>query len=130
MLQRCVKLLSHSIDQSLEEIPDKDIHPSEFQDDQVRKFVESTHPGSETSGLVKISTKRRKVSPQQTDALQQIFHCIYETLKIEDPADDEIVVFEQLFLYVITVVYIDAHELTSSQGRFATVRQGKSSYSH
>jgi serine/threonine-protein kinase ATR len=74
------------------------VHPSKFQDDELRKCIEDLSLDYNTPNETIHATKRRKLSEEKTDSLEILTHGILETLQVAQPPDDDVVLLEQLFL--------------------------------
>lgn len=75
---------------------DESIHPTNFQDEQIRKAVDElqlSHLQLYNGG----PAKRRKVSKPDVDPSFQITRQIYEALQLSN-GDDDVVSFEHLFM--------------------------------
>ncbi|ODA83274.1 hypothetical protein RJ55_01786 [Drechmeria coniospora] len=97
---KCAKLLRQVINFQRHQPLDDFLHPSTFHSREVREYVEGWNLIRETPAQIRHdTTKRRKISAQDNDWHSLIIQAIYETLQIDLPNDDDdVVVFEQLFL--------------------------------
>ncbi|KJZ74837.1 hypothetical protein HIM_05746 [Hirsutella minnesotensis 3608] len=97
-LLRCTKLLQQTIYTSAPEAQDESLHPSKFQNQEIRECVEALRINLVQPPQAMGGTKRRKISSNLSDALTLLRQAICETLDIETSGDEEVVMFEQLFL--------------------------------
>ncbi|KAH6604197.1 hypothetical protein Trco_007643 [Trichoderma cornu-damae] len=80
-----------------ESFPDS-THPSKFQDDELRKCIQDLHLHYDSPDQIPNASKRPKLSEEKSDSLTILTHGIFETLQAAQPADDDVVLFEQVFL--------------------------------
>lgn len=91
-------LLRQAIGSSSQDSFRDSIHPSNFQNEELRKGVQDLHLDYAAPLQVANASKRRKISEETTDSLAILTQGIYETLQVTPPADDDVVVFEQIYL--------------------------------
>ncbi|KAL7931001.1 hypothetical protein V8C35DRAFT_310988 [Trichoderma chlorosporum] len=95
---RSVSFLRQSIG-SLSQEPFQDsIHPSKFQDDELRRCIQDLHLDYDAPNQATNANKRRKLSGESTDFLTILTQGIFETLQVTPPSDDDVVLLEQIFL--------------------------------
>lgn len=100
-LKRSVTLLRQSIgslSQDSRESFEDSIHPSRFQDAELRKSIQDLHLNYDAPNHATNAKKKRKLSEESTDFLTILTHGIFETLQITPPSDDDVVMLEQIFL--------------------------------
>ncbi|KAL6794711.1 hypothetical protein GGI42DRAFT_345653 [Trichoderma sp. SZMC 28013] len=98
---RSVTLLRQSIgslSQDSRESFEDSIHPSRFQDAELRKSIQDLHLNYDAPNHATNAKKKRKLSEESTDFLTILTHGIFETLQITPPSDDDVVMLEQIFL--------------------------------
>ncbi|EGR46540.1 uncharacterized protein TRIREDRAFT_66128 [Trichoderma reesei QM6a] len=74
------------------------IHPSKFQNEEIRKCIQDLHLNYTAPHQVANASKRRRISEETTDSLAILTQGIYETLQITPPPDDDVVMFEQIYI--------------------------------
>jgi serine/threonine-protein kinase ATR len=74
------------------------IHPSKFQNEEIRKCIQDLHLNYTAPHQVANASKRRRISEETTDSLAILTQGIYETLQITPPPDDDVVMFEQIYM--------------------------------
>lgn len=77
---------------------DESTHPAKFQLEDIRKAVEDLHLSHELPDQSEATRKRRKLSKPSTDHSFEVRRQIYDALQVSESDDDEVAVFEQLFL--------------------------------
>lgn len=95
---RCVTFLRQSIGSLPQESIREQIHPSKFQDDELRKCIQDLSLDCNAPHGTIHAKKRRKLSEEKTDSLEILTHGIFETLQVAQPSDDDVVLLEQIFL--------------------------------
>ncbi|UKZ81191.1 hypothetical protein TrVFT333_008963 [Trichoderma virens FT-333] len=95
---RSVTFLRQSIGSLSQESFQDSIHPSKFQDAELRKCIQDLHLNYDAPNQAANANKRRKLSEESTDFLTILTHGIFETLQVTPPSDDDVVLFEQIFL--------------------------------
>ncbi|KAM0250052.1 hypothetical protein ACHAQJ_008784 [Trichoderma viride] len=95
---RCVTFLRQAIGSLPQESFRENIHPSKFQDDELRKCIQDLNLDFDAPNQEMHANKRRKLSEETTDSLTILTHGIFETLEVAQPSDDDVVLFEQIFL--------------------------------
>ncbi|EQL03330.1 phosphatidylinositol 3 [Ophiocordyceps sinensis CO18] len=95
---RCMRLLRQVIYVPAGGTPDESTHPSKFQHQDIRQCVEGLRLARGQPAHAATSTKRRKISGGEDNALHLLTQAIYESLQTGPSGDEDVVVFEQLFL--------------------------------
>lgn len=98
MVKRCVTFLRRAIGSLPQESIQEHIHPSKFQDDELRKCIQDLSLDYNAPNEKIHAKKRRKLSEEKTDSLEILTHGIFETLQIAQPSDDDVILLEQSFL--------------------------------
>jgi serine/threonine-protein kinase ATR len=98
IIKRCVTFLRQAIGSLPQESFRESIHPSKFEDDELRKCIQDLNLDFDVPNQVIHTNKRRKLSEEATDSLTILTHGIFETLQVAQPSDDDVVLFEQVFL--------------------------------
>lgn len=98
IVKRCMTFLRQAIGSVPQESIQEQIHPSKFQDDELRKCIQDLSLDYNASNEGIHAKKRRKLSEEKTDSLEILTHGIFETLQVAQPSDDDVVLLEQIFL--------------------------------
>lgn len=77
---------------------DESTHPAKFQLEDIQKAVENLHLCHEQPDQSETTRKRRKLSKPSIDHSFEVRRQIYDALQVAESDDDEVAVFEQLFL--------------------------------
>ncbi|RDA91201.1 hypothetical protein CP533_4836 [Ophiocordyceps camponoti-saundersi (nom. inval.)] len=93
---RCTRLLRNVIDAPVQQVLDESILASEFENRELRKCIQGLNLTHKQSSQKVCGTKKRKIS--NTDQRSCLMQSIYEVLQVREAADDDVVVFEHLFL--------------------------------
>ncbi|RFU77784.1 phosphatidyl inositol 3-kinase [Trichoderma arundinaceum] len=101
LFKRCVNFLRQAIGSLPQESFGDNTHPSKFQDDELRKCIQDMRLNYDTPNQIINANKRRKLSEETADYLTTLTHGIYEALQVAQPADDDVVLFEQIFLRLV-----------------------------
>lgn len=81
-----------------ESAPDEIIQPSRFRHQEIRECVEGLNLARGQSIHASRGTKRRKISGEEVEMLPLLTQAILETMQVEPSGDEDVVVFEELFL--------------------------------
>ncbi|KAH0495668.1 hypothetical protein TgHK011_009203 [Trichoderma gracile] len=95
---RSMTLLRQGIGSISQDTFRDDIHPSKFHNEELRKGIQDLHLMYTAPHQVANASKRRKISEETTDSLALLTQGIYESLQVTPPPDDDVVMFEQIYL--------------------------------
>lgn len=95
---RSMTVLRQAIGSSSQDSFLDSIHPSKFQNEEIRKCIQDLHLNYTAPHQVANASKRRRISEETTDSLAILTQGIYETLQITPPPDDDVVMFEQIYI--------------------------------